>query len=206
MSKIITIGRQFGSGGREFGRRLAKELGIGYYDKEIITEIAKSTSMSEEYIQRMMDGKGQQAMPITIGHSFAHIEGGYALENPAYKQVHSIYQAQSDIICSIADRGDCVIIGRCADFILRDYNPIRVFAYASIESRVERCMAKKREGENFTEKEMKKHILNLDKDRAKYYEFYTDQKWGDKYNYDICINLSHADIAELVPKISGLFE
>ena len=204
MGKLITIGREFGSGGREFGRRLAEELGIGYYDKEIITEIAKSTSMSEEYIKSFIEGKGQKLMPITIGHSFAHIDN-FQADNPAYKQIQSIYQAQSEIICSLAEKTDCVIIGRCADFILKDYDPLRVFVYASIDSRVSRCMAKKRENENFNEKEMRKHILNLDKDRGKYYEFYTDQKWGDKENYDLMLNLSYKDIPRVVKRIAPWF-
>ena len=204
MNKIITIGRQFGSGGREFGRRLAEELGIGYYDKEIITEIAKSTSMSEEYIKSFIEGKSQKLMPITIGRSFSHLDS-FQVDNPAYKQIQSIYQAQSEIICNLAEKADCVIIGRCADFILKDYDPLRVFVYADIESRVARCMAKKREGENFTEKEMRKHILNLDKDRGKYYEFYTDQKWGDKYNYDLMLNLSFKDIPRVVKRIAPWF-
>lgn len=204
MNKIITIGRQFGSGGREFGRRLAEELGIGYYDKEIITEIAKSTSMSEEYIKNFVEGRGQKLMPITIGHSFSYADN-FQMENPAYKQMQSIYKAQSDIICEMAERSDCIIIGRCADFILKDYEPLRVFVYADIESRVERCMAKKRDEESFNEKEMRRHILNLDKDRAKYYEFYTDQKWGAKENYDLMLNLSYKDISRVVKRIAPWF-
>lgn len=204
MNKIITIGRQFGSGGREFGRCLAEELGIGYYDKEIITEIAKSTSMPEEYIKSFIEGKTQKLIPITIGHSFSYIDNFHP-ENPAYKQVQAIYKAQSDIIREIAERSDCIIIGRCADAILKDYDPLRVFVYADIESRVARCMARQHDGENFTEKEMKRHILNLDKDRAKYYEFYTDQKWGDKENYDLMLNLSFKDIPKVVKRIAPWF-
>lgn len=198
MGRIITIGREFGSGGRELGRRLAEELHIEYYDKELLTEIAKHTSLAEEYIQNVVERQPHSLMPITIGRSFAYGED-YVL-----KQVQAVYRAQSEIIRDLADKSDCVIIGRCADYILREQNPFRIFVYADMDSRVRRCMERRTEGEIQTEKQMKKQIRVMDKNRARYYEFYTGLKWGDKSNYDLCINTSDTVIKEIVPAIAKM--
>lgn len=198
MNRIITVGREFGSGGREFGRRLAQELGIDYYDKEIITEIAKNTSMSEKYIRSVVEGKSHSLFPITIGNSFAY--------NPDYhvRQIQEIFKAQTDIISSLADKSDCVIIGRCADYILRERKPTRIFVHADIESRIRRCQARQ-EGEALSDQEMKKRILSVDKDRARYYNDFTGQRWGDKCHYDLCINTTDVEIKEIVPVIAKMF-
>lgn len=198
MGRIITIGREFGSGGRELGRRLAEELHIDYYDRELLTEIAKHTSLAEEYIQNVVERQPHSLMPITIGRSFA------CGEDYVLKQVQAIYQAQSKIIRDLADKSDCVIIGRCADYILREQNPFRIFVYADMQSRVRRCMERRTDGETQTEKQMIKQIRAMDKNRARYYEFYTGLKWGDKFNYDLCINTSDAVIKEIVPAIAKM--
>lgn len=198
MGRIITIGREFGSGGRELGRRLAEELHIEYYDRELLAEIAKHTSLAEEYIQNVVERQPHSLMPITIGRSFAYVE------DYAFKQAQAVYQAQSKIIRELAEKSDCVIIGRCADYILREQNPFRIFIYADMESRVRRCMERRVEGETLTEKEMKKQIRAMDKNRARYYEFYTGLKWGDKLNYDLCINTSGTVIKEIVPAVAKM--
>lgn len=200
MNRIITIGREFGSGGRELGRRLAEELGVQYYDKEILTEIAKNTSLSENYIQTVVEGKPHGLFPITIGQSFAYSTDYHV------RQMQEIYQAQTEIIRSLAEKSDCVMIGRCADYILRDLKPRRLFVYADIDSRVQRCMARRTEDEkNMSEQEMKKKILSIDKDRSRYYSDFTGQKWGDKKFYDLCINTSDVEIKQVVPYIAKLF-
>ena len=196
MNKIITVGRQFGSGGRELGRRLAEELGYQYYDKEIITEIANRTSMAEGYVQQIIEHTPKNLFPITIGHSLAFADNYYL------KQVQSVYRAQSDIITALASKSDCVIIGRCADYILRDTNPFRLFVYATMDSRIRRCMERAGEKESYTEKDIKHKINEIDKNRAKYYEFYTGRTWGNVENYDLCINTSDKSIKELVPCIA----
>lgn len=198
MGRIITIGREFGSGGRELGRRLAEELKIEYYDREILTEISRHTSLAEEYIQNVVERQPHNLLPITIGRSFTYVE------DYAFKQAQAVYQAQSRIIREMAEKSDCVIIGRCADYILQDKNPLRIFVYAELESRIRRCMERRGEGESQTEKEMKKQILAVDKNRARYYEFYTGLKWGDKMNYDLCINTTGTVIKEIVPAIAKM--
>lgn len=198
MNKIITIGRQFGSGGRELGKRLSDELGIRYYDKEILAEIANQTSMSEEYISNIIEQAPKRSYPITIGNTFAFSDNYYMM------QMQSVYLAQDKIIRQLASDSDCIIIGRCADYILRDMNPCRIFVYSSMQSRVERCITRAAEGENISEKEMKKKINEIDKNRSKYYEFYTGRTWGDINNYDVCINTSDKVIKDLVPGIAKL--
>lgn len=200
MNKIITIGREFGSGGREFGRRLAEELNYEYYDKEIITEISKHTSLSEEYVKEVLEKKPHNLYPITIGQSMT-IFNDYQT-----KQIQSIYTAQCEILKYLAEKSNCVIVGRCADYILKEYNPYRIFVHAGMESRINRCLSRKNENEDLDPKKLEKYIKKVDKDRAKYYEFYTYQKWGDKKNYDLCVNTTNVNIKEIVSVIAKIFK
>ncbi len=198
MGRIITIGRQFGSGGRELGRRLAELIGAEYYDKEIIAEIAKHTSLSEEYVKNLVESKPHSLYPITIGKTIAYV-GDYQLA-----QQQSVYSAQNDIIKDLASKTDCVIVGRCADYILREMNPFRIFVYADIQSKVRRCIERADESERLTEKEIKRHIKDIDKGRAKYYEFYTGKVWGDIENYDLCINTTNSSIKDIVGGVARM--
>ena len=194
-NKIITIGRQFGSGGRELGRRLAEALQIAYYDKEILTEISKRTQLTEEYVHNVVEHHPYPLLPITVGHSL--------YPDMAFQLQQSVYTEQSNIIKEMAAASDCVIVGRCADYILHDINPFRIFVYADMESRIARCHARAPEGEHLSDKELKQMIQKVDKGRAKYYEFYTGEKWGDKSSYDLCINTSNVVIKELVPHLAA---
>ncbi len=183
MNKIITIGREFGSGGRELGRRVAENLGFAYYDREIIEEIAKRTSLSEKYIQHITEQKPIIPFPIHIGRTFwAAI--------PDYNQ--SVQQEQHNIIIEMASKSDCVIVGRGADYILREEKPFRLFVYSDMAAKIARCRknetADYEAGEALSDKELTKRIEQINKSRAEYYEFYTGQVWGDKSNYDLCIN------------------
>ena len=121
MNKIITIGREFGSGGRELGRRLAEELGIAYYDREIIAEIAKRTELSEQYVQQIVEHRPLNLMPITIGHSICPVP------HPLMEQNREIYCQQAQILTEMSEKSDCVLVGRCADYILKDKNPLKIF-------------------------------------------------------------------------------
>lgn len=200
MNKVITIGREFGSGGREFGRLLAEKLGYEYYDKEIITEIAKKTSLSETYVKQIVEQTPHSLFPITTGNAFA-----YYGNNHLYN-VQSIFKEQTNVIKEMAKKSDCVIVGRCADYILEDLNPFKIFIYADEKSKIERCLKKVDEPEKVNVKKLKKQIKSIDKNRARYYSFYTGKKWGDKLNYDICINTSDIEIGEAVSVIEKLFE
>ena len=132
MNKVITIGREFGSGGRELGRRLSEAFGIAYYDKEIISAISKHTALSEQYIQAIVEHTPIRPFPIHIGRSF------YAPANPAFQQHLNIYKEQARIIREMASRSDYVIVGRCADYILQEFQPFRLFVYADMDSKIKR--------------------------------------------------------------------
>ena len=194
---IITIGREFGSGGRELGRYLAEILGCAYYDREIITEISKRTSLSEKYIQHITEQKPVIPFPIHTGRTFWAVI-------PDYNQ--SVQQEQHTIIQEMADKSDCVIVGRGADYILRESHPFRLFVYSDMESKIARCRknesADYQAGESLTDKDLARRIEQINKGRAEYYEFYTGQKWGDKANYDLCVNTSSRDIKVLAEVIA----
>ena len=200
MNKIITVGREFGSGGRELGKRLADLLHIAYYDKEIVTEIAKKTSLAESYDHQVMEHNPTIYYPITIGHSF------YPMVNPIMDLNNSIYVEQSRIIKEMADESDCVIVGRCADYILRERKPMRLFVYADMQFKMDRCRKKAPSDEEpLSDKELKQHITSIDKNRSKYYQFFTGQKWGERINYDFCINTTNLSIKEVALTISRMF-
>ena len=200
MNKIITVGREFGSGGRELGKRLADLLHIAYYDKEIVTEIAKKTSLAESYVHQVMERNPTIYYPITIGHSF------YPMVNPIMDLNNSIYVEQSRIIKEMADESDCVIVGRCADYILRERKPMRLFVYADMQFKMDRCRKKAPSDEEpLSDKELKQHITSIDKNRSKYYQFFTGQKWGERINYDFCINTTNLSIKEVALTISRMF-
>ena len=192
MNKVITIGREFGSGGRELGRKLAEALGIEYYDREIIEEIAKRTELSEKYVQQVVEHDPHSLFPITVGHTFAYLHH-YGIERQ-----HAVYREQCEVLKSMAEKSDCVIVGRCGDFILREYNPLKIFVYSEVDHKVARCKSRADISEHFTDKQLKKHIKSVDKSRARYYSFYTGQTWGDKLNYDVCINTANLSIDDAV--------
>lgn len=198
MAKIITIGREFGSGGREVGKRLSDELGIAYYDNEIITEIAKRTELAEGYVEHVMANSPSTLIPITIGRTF------YMGLDPIMEQNNAIYREQSLLIQELAEKSDCVIVGRSADYILREKNPLRLFIYAEMPFKMERCRKRAPEQEHFTDKELKRHIQDIDRKRGKYYQFFTGQTWGDKLNYDLCLNTSRMSIEETVQAIARM--
>lgn len=199
MNKIITIGREFGSGGRELGRRLSEELNIPYYDQEIVAAVASRTKLSEEYVQRIRDHRPMMSFPIHIGRSF------YPSVPVVMQQTNSIFLEESKFLREMAEQSDCVIVGRCADVVLREYQPLRIFVYADMESKLGRCRAKAPEHEKMTAGELKKHILSIDKDRAHYYEYFTGRTWGDRMNYDLCVNTTNASVKELAHVLSKLY-
>ena len=191
MNRIITIGREFGSGGREVGRRLSEKLHMAYYDQEIIKEIANRTALSEEYVRQITERRPVASFPIHVRPSF------YAMPDPTLQQSVNVYLAQHKLLQELSEKSDCIIVGRCADYILRDQNPFRIFVYADTESKIARCMERKPADENLTEAQMKKQMAKIDRDRAKYYEFFSEQKWGARENYDLLVNTSGRDIRNL---------
>ena len=198
MSHIITIGREFGSGGRELGARLAQELGFAYYDREIVSAMAEQTSLSEDYIRQVTEHRSYTFYPINIGQSFSFFG------DHQNRMLQSVYGAQSEIVRDLAARSDCVIVGRCADYILREEKPFRIFVHASMESRIARCAARSEQAQSLPEKDLRKQIRDIDHARSRYYGDFTGQTWGSKENYDLCINTTDADIPTVVRFLTGL--
>ena len=197
---IITISREFGSGGRQFARKLAEKLGYDYYDKQILTQIAEHTELSEAYIKSVVDRKPHSLLPISMGTSFSS-----GLDYPM-QQMQTIYSAQFEIIEKMAAESNCVIVGRCADYILRKQNPFRIMVYANMDYKVQRCLKNRKEGEPDNESDMQKWIKKLDRARAQYYNNFTGQEWGDKEYFDLCINMANKDVDQMVDMVAGMFQ
>lgn len=195
MSKaIITIGRQFGAGGRELGKKLADQLNISYYDKEIIDSIAAISGLSKEYLT------GTDEV-VTNSILYSIVMGTRTLTGQ--KTVDEIkMDAQRDALKTIAEKGSCVIIGRAADYILREENPFRVFISADKEDRITHICKR----DDLSEEEAAKKIQKMDKLRAAYYNEYADAAWGRADNYDLCINLSKISVDQGVKMIMMNFQ
>ena len=189
---IITISREFGSGGRELGKRLSEALEIPYYDHEIIELIAKEHGFDEQYVNHLSEKRIQAFYSCTIGRRFA--------TTPDYvtQQKVKIAGEKQKILEKFARQGDCLIIGRCADIILKEYQPFNVFVYADEAAKLKRCLERADEKENIKEKEILRMMRKIDKERAEYRAFYTDIKWGRKENYHLCVNTSGVEIKDLI--------
>ena len=201
MNKIITIGREFGSGGRELGKRLADHLGIAYYDKEIVEEISNRTSLAQEYVHQIVEQKPNFYFPITVGRTLHATHSDYVV-----KQQTSVYAEQANVLREMAEKSDCVIVGRCGDYILKNYNPFRIFVYSDMDAKVRRCREKADKHEHLSDKQLRKMIRRIDKNRARYYHYYSGQIWGKHANYDMCVNTSSIPVKELAAALTHLFE
>lgn len=193
--RIITISREFGSGGRELGKRLADELGFDYYDKEIITAIAQRQGLNENYVENALENHAWQTVPLTFRHSFT---GASLLQSTQT----ALLLEQKRVIESIAKTGrDCIIVGRNADVILQKEHPFNIFVCADIETKIRRCTERAPEGERLSRKEIEQHIRRIDKNRTKTREIITDSKWGERSMYHLIINTTGWNIKELAPAI-----
>lgn len=188
---IITISREFGSGGRELARRLAEGLGIAYCDREIVAAVAKKSGLAVEYIESVSERSVGTRYPITFGHTLAY-------QPPVIDPQLEVLSQQRQILLSLAERGDCVIVGRCADVILREYDPLNIFVYADKASKVARCRARAPQDERLSHSELARHIARVDKERARYRATITETKWGDKAAYHLCVNTTGWEIPQLV--------
>ena len=191
--RIITIGREFGSGGRELGRRIAEKLQIAYYDQEIVAEIAKRTKLSEEYVERITEDRPYMSYPIHAGMSFHTACYAYT----EFDRSLTVFAGEHNIIKELADKSDCIIVGRCADYILKEKEPFRIFVYADAESKLQRCRERSPEDENLSDAKMKRKIRSIDKGRARYYNYFSQQKWGARDNCDLLINTSGKDVKQI---------
>ena len=189
MRSIITISREFGSGGREIGKLLAKDLDIPFYDKELLEMASKDSGICEELFVKNDES-------YTNSFLFSLVMGSYPVSadgriNPYLPLNHKIFLAQFDTIRKLGDKGPCVIVGRCADYVLRD-NPrvINFFLTGDLADKKARILGRY----DIEKDKVEDFIKKTDKRRASYYNYYTDQKWGAAPNFDLCINTSKTGI------------
>ena len=200
---VITIARQYGSGGRTVGEMLAKKLGIGYYDKDIIRMASEDSGIHETLFGRV-DEYSSAKKPL-FGKNGIYSGELISPQSKDFTSDENLFNYQAKIIRELAEKGEsCVIIGRCADFILRDHeNVLKIFIQAPIEKRIDRIADK-----YLIElrDEAKKEVLRNDKLRSTYYRFYTDGKWGDRARKDLIVNSSILGIDGTVEFIKGFVE
>ena len=194
--RIVTISREFGSGGRELGKRLADLLGFDYYDREIIASIAQARGLDENYVEKTLETGIWQRLPLTFHNSF-----GSGMMQSAQL---GLLQEQTRVVEEIAKNGkDCVIVGRNADVLLADYKPFTVFVCADTDAKVRRCIERAPENEGLSRKEIEQNIRRIDKNRSQAYEMITGRKWGQADSYHITVNTSSWTIKEIAPAVAA---
>ena len=186
MSKIITIGRQFGSGGRAMGEIIAKELNIPLYDKELVELAAKKSDVSLEAIKEIDERATNSLLYSVVMGSW----GTRGINVPLYYEMplnDKLFVAQSKIIKELADKGDCILVGRCADYVLAetDHDVLSVFVYAPIDTKIEFAV----NNLGVAREKAKDTLQKKDKQRKTYYDYYTNKKWGNIASYDLCVNV-----------------
>ena len=191
---IITIGRQHGTNGKTIAVELSKQLGIPCYSREIVDEAAKNSNFSKEVLDSY-DEKRVSPYVLTTPD--------YPSFNETFHMNIEVVSVQFDAIRTLAEKGDCIFVGRCADYILRNREDlVRVFIYGDYSNRVKNIMQRK----DLTEDKAKKLIKEVDKDRASYYRYYTDQIWGDLDNYDLCVDSTRTGIDGTVALIKAFID
>ena len=180
---IINVGRQLGSGGHDIGRMLALDFQAKYYDRELLNLAAKESGFSEKFFEQNDEKKG--FLKGLFNMQTSHVSGG-SMYNTNFSQ-ESLFQFQSDAIQKAAKEGSCVFVGRCADYILRDFpNTVNIFITASMKYRIQQIMNK----QHMEYEEARKFIESKESKRAAYYNYYTGKKWGAAESYDLCIDSS----------------
>ena len=199
--KIVTISRQYGSGGRYIGENLAKAMGVPCYDEKLIDMVAKESGFAQSFVAE----KGERmtgSLLFNIASSLSFANNVFSTNNGVTLQ-DEIYFTQNRIIKELADKGPCVIVGRCADYILREREDcLNVFIFADNESKIERA----EKYFNITREEAPAVLKKKDKARANHYKYYTDQEWGMASNYDLCLNSGLIGIEGCVEAIQQVLE
>ena len=192
---VISIGRQFGAGGRRVGQALAKELGIAYYDKELIMEAAKEFGFAPVFFEEN-DEKSASFAGNVLQWMESFVTNGMGSKN--YLSQDTLFEMQSEVVRKVAEKHSCVIVGRCSDYVLRDYpNCVSVFLHSSDEDRIRRS----RERSGLTEEEAISKMRMQDKKRAAYYNFYSSKTWGESATYTLSIDVSSIGVEQTVQLI-----
>jgi len=183
---VITIGRQVGAGGYDTARALSKEFGIKVYDSELLDEVAKHSGLSPEIFAKSDEKASSRGLKGFFGfRALSHVNESMTSSNMLSDD--ALFRIQSEVIQKLASEESCIIIGRCSDYVLRDYpNVVNVFISACFESRVKRIM----NGRGLTESEARRFIEQGERKRSDYYNYFTFKKWGDSSSYDLCIDSS----------------
>jgi cytidylate kinase len=183
LRSIITIGRQFGTGGHEIGRKLAEKLGIKCYDKDLIKMVAQDSGFCPEILEHNDERPTNSFLYNLVMDTYS-----FGITNSNYVDMplsHKVFLAQFDTIKKIAGEGPCVIVGRCADYALADFdNVLNLFIYGDMSKRIERVMNKY----EVSEKDARDMIIKKDKQRASYYNYYSTKKWGKAETYNLCVD------------------
>lgn len=194
---IITIAREYGSGGHLLGEMLSKELGIKLYDKEFIHLVAEKSGINEQYIK-----KNEQSIPSFWLKCILGKNSEQSLER-SLSSDDVLFVAESKIIQELAEKGPCIIVGRCADFVLRDYpNLIKVFCYSDLKSACVRCVQEYGVSEEKAESEIKR----INHNRIAHYEYYTGEKWGEPHHYNLMINTGNIDLSVACNLIKSIYK
>ena len=201
MNTVITIGRQYGSAGREIGQKVAEYFDIKYYDKDLLTRAAKESGFCEEMIQNHDERPTNSFLYNLVMDTYS-----FGYNNSSFVDMpisHKVFLAQFDTIKKIADEGPCVIVGRCADYALADRtNVIDLFIFGNEECKIKRVM----ELYGLTEAKAKDMMIKKDKQRQSYYNYYSSKKWGRADSYDLCINSSVLGVEGTVKLITQYVE
>ena len=190
--RIITVSRQFSSGGRELAKRLADALGFDYYDKEIISEIAKNKGLDENYVESSLSLGSIRAIPLHFAKSFT-----FAFSNTGMSELMA---EEKRVIDEIASKGrDFVIVGRNSDILLKDFKPLNIFVCADSEYKIQRCIEKSQDGKAPSRREILRQLKQIDKARATSRSLLSGSTWGKCTNYHLTINTTGWEIKDLVP-------
>lgn len=197
MGKVITIGREFGSNGRAIARELSEALSIQFYDKELIEMAAKKSKLSDEDLAEIDETRANPWIYSSVGYQ---VGSGYTTVEPINDL---LYQAEASVIRDVAESENCIIVGRCSDYVLKDKIDSRhVFVYAPLNYRLSVVMNR----DNLDEKKARSVIKKVDKRRRLYYNFYTDRNWNDLRNYDLSLDSSIFSMQDIIGILTEVYE
>ena len=199
MGNIITVSREFGSGGRELGKRLADELGYRYYDREIVMALSEQTGMDPNFLDRQLENSSSRVRyPIHFAQSFSQLAA-------APDTATHLMALQTRLIRDLAAKGNCLFVGRAADALLEEENPFKLFVYADQDSKLARCRSRAEEDENLTDREIIRRMRRIDKSRAEFHDVIASKPWGDMSAYHLCVNTTGVEIKKLIPAVAQYY-
>lgn len=193
---VVTVSREYGSGGRDFGRLLAEQLGFTYADKDIAHELAGKTHLSEGYIEHFLD------TGVPVGMSQTEDGNGFSYSFAETQRNVNLQIETHNLLRHLAEDKDIVIVGRAADIILQDFDPFRIFLYAETAAKIHRIQENYKEHDGLSPKEIEKTMKAIDTERYQHHALFSHVRWGEKIGYDLCINTTNIDIEKAVPSVA----